>query len=88
MPPNSVRFDNELAENHTVLDVDAPDQPGLLYRVTRAIASLGWDVHSARISTIGERARDAFYLTDDRGRRLVDDPAALEERFLEAYMRE
>ena len=45
-------------------------------------------MHSARISTSGEQARDAFYLTDARTRRLVDDPAALEERFLEAYMRE
>ena len=55
--------------------------------MSRAIASLGWDVHSARISTIGERARDAFYLTDAHSRRLADDPAALEELFLEAYMR-
>ena len=45
-------------------------------------------MHSARISTIGERASDAFYVTNDRGRRLADDTAALEERFLEAYMRE
>jgi len=88
LPPSSVRIDHELAEHHTVLDVDAPDQPGLLFRITRAIASLAWDVHSARISTVGDRARDAFYLTDAGGRRLVDSAPLLEQRFLEAYMAE
>ena len=48
----------------------APDQPGLLFRITRAIAALGWDIHSARISTTGDRARDAFYITDAAGRKL------------------
>ncbi len=88
LPPHSVRFDHEAAEYHTVLEVDAPDQPGLLYRITRAIASLGWSIHSAKIWTVGDRARDAFYLTDASGERLLEDSAALEERFLEAYLRE
>lgn len=87
LPPNEVRFDNEVAEHHTVLRVDVPDQPGLLYRLTRAIASLQWHIHSAKISTTGERARDAFYLTDRAGHRIHHHPR-LEEQFLAAYMRD
>jgi [protein-PII] uridylyltransferase len=88
LPPTAVRFDNHLAEHHTVLDVEAPDQPGLLYRITRAIADLGWSIHSARIWTTGDRARDAFYVTGEGGSRLNDDHALLEQRFLEACLRE
>src|SRR5205814_9211097 len=88
LPPNQVRFDNEVAEHHTVLRVDVPDQPGLLYRLTRAIASLQWHIHSAKISTTGERARDAFYLTDRAGHRILDDHARLEEQFLAASLRD
>src|SRR5207302_7656624 len=86
LAPSSVRFDNELAEIHTVLEVDAPDQPGLLYRLTRAIASCDWHIHSAKIWTVGDRARDAFYVTDRAGERLLADGGLLEQRFLAAYM--
>jgi hypothetical protein len=37
--------------------------PGLLYYVTRALASLGLDIHSAKITTWAGRAEDAFYIT-------------------------
>ncbi|MBI3910405.1 MAG: HD domain-containing protein [Armatimonadetes bacterium] len=86
IPPDSVRFNNDLAEHHSVLEISVADQPGLLYRITRSLARLGWDIHSARISTTGARARDAFYLTDAQGQRLLEDESHLVELFLPAYM--
>jgi [protein-PII] uridylyltransferase len=86
LPPERVRFDNDLAEQHTVVEIDAPDQPGLLYRLTRATARLGWDIHSARISTTGDRARDAFYVTDRAGAKITGDPAPLQRAFIEAAL--
>ena len=86
LPPERVRFDNDLAEHHTVVEIDAPDQPGLLYRLTRAMARLGWDIHSARISTTGDRARDAFYITDRAGAKITGDPAPLQRAFIEAAL--
>jgi [protein-PII] uridylyltransferase len=86
LPPERVRFDNDLAEHHTVVEIDAPDQPGLLYRLTRATARLGWDIHSARISTTGDRARDAFYITDRAGAKITGDPAPLQRAFIEAAL--
>jgi [protein-PII] uridylyltransferase len=86
IPPDRVRFDNDLAEHHTVVELDAPDQPGLLYRLTRAMSRLGWDIHSARISTTGDRARDAFYITDRTGTKITGDPAPLQRAFIEASL--
>jgi [protein-PII] uridylyltransferase len=86
LPPERVRFDNDLAEHHTVVEIDAPDQPGLLYRLTRTMARLGWDIHSGRISTTGDRARDAFYVTDRAGAKITGDPAPLQRAFIEAAL--
>jgi [protein-PII] uridylyltransferase len=87
LQPNRVAFDNNLADGHTVVDVEAPDQPGLLYRITHALASLGWVIHSARISTRGDRARDAFYITDAAGQKIDGDEPALITAFTDAYKR-
>lgn len=86
LPPERVRFDNDLAEHHTVVEIDAPDQPGLLYRLTRAMARLDWDIHSARISTTGDRARDAFYVTGRAGAKITGDPAPLQRAFIDAAL--
>ncbi len=87
IPPSRVRFNNEIAESHTVIDIRANDQPGLLYRITRAMARLGWDIHSARITTQGDRARDAFYVTDMEGGKLEGDESELTDAFLAEFSR-
>lgn len=87
IPPTRLRFNNDVAESHTVIEIRASDQPGLLYRVTRAIAAMGWDIHSARITTQGDRARDAFYVTDREGGKLEGEEEALCEAFLVEFSR-
>jgi [protein-PII] uridylyltransferase len=73
-----VLVDREASERSTVVEVRAADGVGVLYRITRAIASLGLDVRAARVSTLGHEVVDAFYLRDAAGRR-VDDDAVLAE---------
>lgn len=85
--PPRVRFDNELADLHTVVEIEAEDQPALLYRITRAMAALGWNIQSARISTRGDRARDAFYVTDRTGSKLLDNESELVQAFLTEFTR-
>jgi [protein-PII] uridylyltransferase len=46
-----------------LLELRAADAPGLLYRVTSALAALDVDVRLARVSTLGADVVDAFYLT-------------------------
>ena len=83
--PSSLRFNNTLSDGHTVIEMRSDDQPALLYRITRALAALGWNIHSARISTRGDEARDAFYVTGPDGGKLEDEESSLEAAFLEEF---
>jgi [protein-PII] uridylyltransferase len=72
-----VIFDNEASGSATVLELRAPDELGLLRRVTRALFDCELDVVSARVSTIGSEVVDAFYVRDAQGAKLTE-PADLE----------
>lgn len=51
----------------TVIEVRAQDVPGLLHRIGRALEATGVTVRSARVSTLGANAVDAFYVTGPEG---------------------
>ena len=57
-----VLVDNEAATSATVVEVRAPDAPGLLHLVTAALAAQGLDIISARVATLGDAAVDSFYV--------------------------
>jgi [protein-PII] uridylyltransferase len=57
-----VLIDNKASARHTVVEVNGRDRPGLLYRLTLALTRLSLMIHSAKISTFGERAVDVFYV--------------------------
>jgi [protein-PII] uridylyltransferase len=59
-----VVIDNQISDQFTVIEVAGLDRPGLLYEVTAALSDLSLDITSAHITTFGERAVDAFYVTD------------------------
>lgn len=72
LPVSDVTVDNEASETATVLEVRAPDEIGLLHRITRALFNAGLDVVSARVSTLGEMVVDAFYVRESGGTKLTD----------------
>ncbi len=49
-----------------VVDVFAPDRPGLLFDLTRTIFAAGYSIESARVWTEGAKAVDSFYLSRSR----------------------
>jgi len=51
----------------TVLEVRAHDAPGLLHRVTGAIAEVGVSITAARVATLGSEVVDVFYIVDASG---------------------
>jgi UTP:GlnB (protein PII) uridylyltransferase len=57
----------------TVVEVRAHDEPGLLWRIGRALGECGLNVQAARVETLGAEAVDVFYVTDATGG-LVTDP--------------
>ena len=57
----------------TVVEVRAHDAPGLLYRVTRAVAAADATIVGAKVSTLGADAVDVFFVTDATGGPLSED---------------
>jgi len=47
--------------------VRAHDEPGLLWRIGRALGECGLNVQAARVETLGAEAVDVFYVTDAAG---------------------
>ena len=48
---------------HFILSLIAADRPGLLYRVANTLAEHGAHLHTAKITTLGERAEDVFLIS-------------------------
>jgi len=72
-PPPKVTLVDNASSSATVVEVRAHDEPGLLWRIGRALGECGLNVHAARIETLGAEAVDVFYVTDAGGG-LVTDP--------------
>ena len=68
----TVMLDNDASEVSTVVEASARDRPGLLVALARCISDAGLSILSAHIDGYGERAVDAFYVVDAKGRKLTD----------------
>ncbi len=59
--------------DHTSLHIHATDHPGLLADVAQTFALLGIRVISARVSTLGEKVHDIFYITNKNNKKILDE---------------
>jgi [protein-PII] uridylyltransferase len=66
-----VTISNNLSNRFTVLEVSGLDRPGLLFDLTAVLSRLNLNIGSAHIVTFGEKAVDAFYVTDLTGSKIV-----------------
>ena len=71
--PNHVEFDCDVSREHTVIDIFAHDEVGLLYRITRTLAELGLYIHVAKISTKVDQVSDTIYVKDIFGQTISDE---------------
>jgi [protein-PII] uridylyltransferase len=85
VPPKVLFFD-DAAESATVVEVRAHDALGLLYRIGRALDACRLDVRTARVSTLGAEAVDAFYVVNADGQKISDlaERGRIEAAILEA----
>ena len=60
---------NEASDQH-IMSLETLDQPGLLARVGQIFLQEQIEVHAARITTLGERAEDMFYISDQNDKPL------------------
>jgi [protein-PII] uridylyltransferase len=86
-PPRVTVAPGHTSQTATVIEVRAHDAPGLLHRIGLALAATGVTVRSARISTLGANAVDAFYVVGKDGRALPAHRAAETARQLESALR-
>jgi [protein-PII] uridylyltransferase len=67
----AVVIDQEASPSATVVEVHAPDHVGLLAQVASTFADLDVDVRTAKVSTLGERVVDVFYVHDAAGNKIT-----------------
>jgi len=85
--PPEVTIDNSLSKRFTVVEISGLDRPGLLHDLTTIISKLALNIGSAHIATYGEKAVDAFYLTDLSGAKITSTSrkSLIKRRILEKF---
>jgi [protein-PII] uridylyltransferase len=62
--PTETRLNADPVNGYSILEVMTPDRAGLLARIGRVFLAFGIKVQNARITTLGERVEDVFFITD------------------------
>lgn len=75
-----VVIDNGVSEEYTIIDIEASDVRGLLYRITQTLFDQGCNILSAKVTTIGSKVHDAFYVQNQNGDKIVSDQHLREVR--------
>ena len=65
--PTRVIIDNNMSDEYSILEIKCKNAPGVLYRITKVITSLGLQINTANVSTYGDRVVDIFYIKDAFG---------------------
>ncbi|HEV7166267.1 MAG TPA: [protein-PII] uridylyltransferase [Gammaproteobacteria bacterium] len=76
--PTIITFSDDVRNGRTVLEITAGDRPGLLSQIGQALKACGLRLQNAKITTVGERAEDVFFITD-AAHHPLDDPTAREK---------
>jgi [protein-PII] uridylyltransferase len=67
----AIVVDEDASPSATVVEVHAPDHVGLLAQVASTFADLDVDVRTAKVSTLGDRVVDVFYVHDAAGNKIT-----------------
>lgn len=70
--PTRTSISNDISSGYTVLEVISPDRPGLLATIGHVFMELDIQLQNAKISTLGERIEDVFFISDINGEPLSD----------------
>ena len=74
----SVSIRNDVSDFYTVIDLTSDDRLGLLYDVTRTLASHDLEIFISKATTVLDQVADTFYVKGP-GRKRVTDPERLEK---------
>ena len=68
--PTRVIIDNNMSDEYSILEIKCKNAPGVLYKITKVITSLGLQINTANVSTYGDRVVDIFYIKDAFGSKI------------------
>ncbi len=71
--PPQVYFHDDPNNERTVMEVVASDRPGLLSVISKVMAKCKIRLQNAKVSTLGERVEDIFFITDEHGHPLDNE---------------
>lgn len=70
--PTEIEFHDDTTSNQTIMELITTDHAGLLSKVGHAFIQQHIHLHSAKITTIGSRVEDMFYITDQQLQPITD----------------
>tara|TARA_R110002074_G_scaffold402342_1_gene608110 strand:- start:49255 stop:51891 length:2637 start_codon:yes stop_codon:yes gene_type:complete len=73
----TIEFIDDHLKRYTVLEINTHDEPGVLSRIGQCFSECKVNVRNAKISTLGSKAEDIFYITDANDK-MIEDTAVLE----------
>ena len=76
--PPQVTIHNDAQRLQTIIEVIAPDRPGLLARIGQLFLDFDLSVQNAKIATMGERVEDVFFVTNSDNQPLSDPQLCIE----------
>jgi [protein-PII] uridylyltransferase len=62
-----INFSEDPVNRRTIVELIAGDRPGLLSQVAKVFMAERADIYNSKIVTVGERAEDVFYVSDQHG---------------------
>jgi [protein-PII] uridylyltransferase len=71
--PTIIDFQQDHLNQRTVMEISSMDTPGLLSVIANVIAILEINITHAKISTLGEKIDDIFYLTTPEGTPITNE---------------
>jgi [protein-PII] uridylyltransferase len=58
---------------YSTLEINCPDHPGILAAVGKLFVGESINIKDARITTLGERVEDLFYITNSANKPITDE---------------
>lgn len=74
--PTRTSLNLDITHNCSVLEVISPDRPGLLASIGRVFMKFDIQLINAKISTLGERVEDVFFILTEKGQPIEDSELA------------
>ena len=78
--PTTIFFSQDRARGRTLMELVTADRPGLLSLIGRVFHRRGILLDAAKIGTMGERAEDVFFITDQQHRPITGEDTLNELR--------